>query len=141
VKVFVTGATGYLGSGVVRELTAAGHEVLGLTRMAGKASYLEGLGVRPVVADLRDTASWGGEAREADALVHLAAEDSDARASLDRTAVEALVAAGREGRARVLVYTSGCFVMGETGDEPVGEDGSTEAAPEMVAWRPAHEDR
>lgn len=140
-RVFVTGATGYVGSAIVRELARAGHEVAGLTRREDKASYVEELGGRAVIGDLRDVLSFRAEAEAADALVHAAAEESDARADVDSAAVDALMGAAEEGRASVLVYTSGCFVLGETGDEPANEDASTDGAPEMVAWRPPHEDR
>lgn len=139
-RVFVTGATGYIGSAVVRDLADAGHEVVGLTRMIRKSRYLEELGARAVVGDLRRASSYRDEAEAADALVHVAAEDSDARSEVDGAAVETLLAAAR-GRASVVVYTSGCFVLGETGNEPANEDASTEGAPEYVAWRTAHEDR
>lgn len=140
-KVFVTGATGYIGSAVVTELAGGGHEVLGLTRSAEKSSYLEGMGVEPVVGNLRDPGSYRGAAAGADALVHLAAADSGDRDAVDRTAVDTLLAAAREGGAGGLVYTSGCFVLGETGGEPAHEDASTDGAPALVAWRPAHEER
>ncbi len=140
-RVFVTGATGYVGSAIVRELAAAGHEVAGLTRLAEKTAYIEELGGRAVLGDLRDALSYRAEAESADALVHAAAEESDARADVDRMAMDALLAAAEEGRASVLVYTSGCFVLGETGAEPAHEDASTDGAPELVAWRPPHEAR
>ncbi len=140
-KIFVTGATGYIGSAVVGELVEAGHEVVGLTRTAEKASFLRDLGARPVVGDLRDVAGFVDELESADALVHAAAEESEARQEVDRSAVASLLAAAESGSASVLVYTSGCFVLGETGSEPANEDASTEGAPEMVAWRPAQEDR
>lgn len=140
-KIFVTGATGYIGTAIVRELAESDHEVVGLTRAAEKSSYLEGLGARAVVGDLRDASSYGQEAESADALVHVADEDSEARSEVDRAAVEALLAAAEAGRATSLIYTSGCFVLGETGEEPANEDASTEGAPEYVAWRVSHEDR
>lgn len=140
-RVFVTGATGYVSSAIVQELARSGHEVTGLTRLAEKASYVEELGGRAVVGDLRDALSYRAEAEAADALIHAAAEESDDRSDVDRMAVDALLAAADEGRASVLVYTSGCFVLGETGDEPANEDASTEDAPELVAWRPPHEAR
>lgn len=139
--VFVTGATGYIGRGVVRELVAAGHEVVGLTRSEEKTSLLESLGARPVVGSLQDPASYRDEAAEADALVHLAAEDGEGRAAADRAAVETLLAAAASGRAQTLVYTSGCFILGETGGEPAHEDASVDDAPDYVAWRVPHERR
>lgn len=140
-RVFVTGGTGYLGAAVVRELTEAGHDVVGLTRLAEKSSYLEALGARPVVGDVRDGEAWRSAAEASDALVHLAAEHSDARVDADRAAVDQLLGAARSGRPRVLVYTSGIFVLGETGDGPAHEDASTDPAPDYVAWRPPHEER
>jgi nucleoside-diphosphate-sugar epimerase len=141
-RVLVTGGTGYIGSAVVRELAHAGHDVVALTRLAERASYLDRLGVTgTVVGDVRDASAWRDEALGSEALVHVAAEDSDARAEADRAALDTLIDAGRAGRARSLVYTSGCFILGETGDEPVGEEVPTDGAPEPVTWRPAHERR
>ncbi|MDX1674009.1 MAG: NAD-dependent epimerase/dehydratase family protein [Longimicrobiales bacterium] len=137
----MTGATGYIGSAIVRELVARDHRVTGLTRLAEKASYLRELGVSPVIGDLRDADSYRDAVMTSDALVHVAAEHSDSRVAVDRAAVEALLEGAADGPARVVVYTSGCFVLGETGSEPAHEDAGTEAAPELVAWRPAHEER
>lgn len=139
-KVFVTGATGYIGSAIVSELAAVGHQVVGLTRSTDNVSRVEALGARAVVGDLGDAGSLLPELGAVDALIHAAADESDARVEVDRAAVDALVEAG-SGRPSILVYTSGCFVLGETGDEPADEDASTESAPEIVAWRVAHEKR
>lgn len=140
-RVFVTGATGYIGSAVVRELVETDHYVVGLTRLAEKAAYLRDLGAEPVVGDLRDRPSYRDAVMTADALIHLAAEHSEAQVAVDRAAVDALLEGAADGGADVVVYTSGCFVLGETGDEPAHEDASTEGAAEVVAWRPPHEAR
>lgn len=140
-RVFVTGATGYIGSAVVSELVEHDHEVVGLTRNAGKASSLRDMGAEPVVGDLRDVESFRDGLRTAQALIHLAAEHSESQVAVDRAAVDGLLRSAREGAARIVVYTSGCFVLGETGDEPAHEDAPTEDAPDLVAWRPAHEER
>jgi nucleoside-diphosphate-sugar epimerase len=63
-KVFVAGATGALGTQLVPQLTAAGHDVTGMTRSPGKTGMLRALGARPVVADALD----------ADAVAHAVAE-------------------------------------------------------------------
>lgn len=139
-RIFVTGATGYVGSAVVRELVSRDHRVTGLTRLAEKTSYLTDLGADPVVGDLRDADSYADAVMTADALIHVAAEHSDSRVDVDRRAVERLLTAAEDGPARIVVYTSGCFVLGET-SEPAHEDASTDGAPDLVAWRPAHEDR
>jgi nucleoside-diphosphate-sugar epimerase len=145
VKVFVTGATGYIGSAVVRELAAAGHEVAGLTRLAERTAYVEELGGRAVMGDVRDAGAWRDEAAAADVLIHVAAEDSESRRSVDRMAIDTLVAAARgRGAAdapRGLIYTSGCFVLGDTGGVPAAEDAPLDDPAEVVSWRPAHERR
>lgn len=139
-KVFVTGATGYIGSALVAELTGVGHHVAGLTRSPDNVALIEGLGARAVVGDLRDAESLRAELGAVDALVHAAADESEDGAEVDRAAVDALLEAAA-GRPSTLVYTSGCFVLGETGDEPADEDAPTDGAPEIVAWRAAHEER
>lgn len=138
-RVLLTGATGYLGQDLVRELASAGHQVRGLTRSPARAAIIASLGGEAVVGDVQDPRSYSGEAEAADAVVHMAAEDSADRAAADRAAVETLIAAAAAGRPGVLIYTSGCFVLGDTGDDPAHEDASTEGAPAYVAWRPPHE--
>ena len=138
-RIFVTGASGYVGSAVVRALTEGEHRVTGLTRLAENASYLETLGARAVLGDLRDSASFEDEARAADVIIHVAAEDSGMRATVDRLALEALLGFASEGEARQLIYTSGCFVLGETGSEPAHEDASTDDPIPYSAWRVPHE--
>ncbi len=139
-RVLVTGATGYIGSAVAGELAAAGHRVVGLTRAPEKAAMLEAMGAEPVVGDLRDTDSWAGAASESEALVHVAAEDSEDGPAVDRMAVDALLAS-TAGAPRVLVYTSGCFILGDTGYGPANEDAPVDHPPERAAWRPAQERR
>src|SRR5690606_11560890 len=130
-RVFVTGATGYVDSAIVRELVRAGHQVTGLTRWAERADYLEALGARAVVGDLRDPRRDRDVAAEDAVLIHGAAEPSTARARLEAAAVDTLLGAARrrvgrqaaEGRAGdepppLLVYTSGVWSLGDTGSEP-----------------------
>jgi uncharacterized protein YbjT (DUF2867 family) len=65
VKVFVAGASGAVGTAVVRELVIRGHEVTGLTRTASKRSRLEQLGASAVVADALDRAGIAAVVRDA----------------------------------------------------------------------------
>lgn len=141
-RVFITGATGYIGNAVARELASAGHEVTGLVRSPEKARELESVGARGVVGDLKDPASYKDAAREAEAIVHAAFEYSDRGVEADRTAVEALLEAAREaGGKRSVIYTSGVWVLGNTGDRPAFEDASTEHPATVSAWRVGHEER
>lgn len=146
-RVFVTGATGYLGSAIVQEFVRAGHEVTGLTRWAERADYLEALGARAVVGDLRDPLSYRNVAVQYDVLIHAAAEPSAARARLDAAAVDTLLSAARrraeqqaERRAKdepppMLIYTSGVWSLGDTGEEPADESRPPDTGFELVAWR------
>lgn len=140
-KVFVTGATGFVGSAVVRQLAEAGHRVTGLVRTPGKTDYLaDELGGRPAYGDVGIPASYRSLAREYDALVHLA-YDYDDPVSADRTAVDALLHAARAGdRPRILVYTSGSWVLGSTGPGLADETAPTDEPADVVRWRPRHEE-
>lgn len=137
-KVFVTGGTGYIGSAVVAALVKAGHDVSGLARSPESARRLAALGARAVKGDLKDGSTYAAAAAEHKALLHIAFEYSAHGVDADRTAVETLVYAARRAKS-LLVYTSGCWVLGNTGDAPADEAASTERAAELVAWRPAHE--
>lgn len=137
-KVFVTGATGYIGKAVCKELKAQGHEVIGLTHNSNHKNGLEKLGVRAVVADLKSTEQWKNYLNEVDGAIHLAQDPSDAAAA-DTATIETIINAFG-GTPKRFVYTSGCWVLGNTGPEEVTESDPTRPIP-MVAWRADNEKR
>lgn len=140
-RVFLTGATGYIGSAVAKELRRAGHEVTGLVRSPEKAKALEEIGARAVVGDIKDPRSYREAAAGCEALVHTAFEYSEAGVEADKTVVTTLleVARANEG-VRQIVYTSGIWVLGQTdGDGPAFEDAPTSHPAALVAWRVGHE--
>lgn len=104
-KIFVTGATGYIGGSVAARLAAEGHQVSGLVRDAAKAGLLRATGVEPVLGSLDDLDVLAEAARSADAVVNTA--NADHRSSLDAM-VEALAGSGK-----ALVHTSGSSVIGD----------------------------
>lgn len=71
-RVFLTGATGFIGSRIVPELLAAGHSVLGLTRSDAGAANLESAGAEAYRGDLNDPATLAAGAAQADAVIHTA---------------------------------------------------------------------
>jgi len=109
-NVFVTGASGWIGSAVVDELLAGGHRVTGLARSNASAALLEAKGAAVRRGDLDDLDALRAGANDADAVLHLANKHdwSDMAASnrAERAAVEALVAAV-EGTDRPLLLASG----------------------------------
>lgn len=139
-RVFVTGGAGYIGSAVVRALVEAGHEVTALVRSSERERAVTDLGAEPAIADIKDAAAIERLATAHDAAIHTAFEYSAEAVAADRSAVNGLLAGFRNGRGpRSLVYTSGCWVLGNTGDEAAGEDTPIDHPAPVVAWRPAQE--
>jgi nucleoside-diphosphate-sugar epimerase len=139
-RVFVTGATGYIGSVVVDALQRASHEVLALVRHQEKARRLADRGVDTAVGTLGNPNTWRPQASTCDAFIHAAFEFSPKGVEIERIALDTLIDLARHAGGRgpaSLIYTSGIWVLGPT-PEPVDE--SAPVAPiEFTAWRPAHE--
>jgi nucleoside-diphosphate-sugar epimerase len=137
-KIFLTGATGYLGGAIARELTAAGHKVTGLARSANSARKLQASRVVPHSGSLADAGSLAEGASGADAVIH-AALDADATAphEVDIEAVGSFLRA-LAGTGKAFVYTSGLTVLGDTGGTMADEDTPPNPIP-FSAWRPALE--
>ncbi len=112
-RVFVTGASGWIGSAVVPELLDAGHEVVGLARSDASAQRLEAAGAVVQRGDLDDPDGLAKAAADADGVIHLAFQHEvafggnfAAAAAADRRAVEAMGAA-LAGSDRPFVLASG----------------------------------
>ncbi|GCE08276.1 SDR family oxidoreductase [Dictyobacter aurantiacus] len=140
-RVFVTGATGFIGSAVVRELIEAGHQVLGLARSDAAAASLTAAGADVQRGSLDDLDSLRSGASASDGVIHLAYNhdfsDYVAAAQTDLRAVETIGAA-LEGSNKPFVITSGTFMLtfllppGQLGTEKVVADAGV-TAPRLVS--------
>jgi nucleoside-diphosphate-sugar epimerase len=137
-RVFVTGATGHIGSALVPELIAAGHEITALARSDGSAVAAERLGSEVHRGDLEDLDGLRRAAREADGVVHLAfredamrAGDLDAAVATDYAAIQAL-GESLEGTGKAFVGASALLPMGGRG-RPSTEEDTNPAGPRVDA--------
>jgi nucleoside-diphosphate-sugar epimerase len=93
-RVFVTGATGWVGSAIIQELLGAGHEVLGLARSDAEAALLAGRGIAVQRGELSDLDRLAAGARACDGVIHTAFihdfKDFNAAGETDRRAIKAM---------------------------------------------------
>lgn len=135
-NVFVTGATGYIGSAVADRLRAGGHTVTGLARSDAAEAKLNAAGIRAIRGDFSNPASIGTATRQADAVISTA---TTYNAAVDGSAVDAILDV-LAGSNKPFIYTSGIWAHGDTGGEVVDETTPPKPIP-LVAWRQAVEDR
>lgn len=124
-KVFLTGATGYIGGSVAKVLIDAGHEVSGLVRNQEKAALISALGISPVIGTLEDNDLLIQQAQQADAVIHAA--DSDHRRAVE-TFIETL-----KGTGKAFIHTSGSSVVG---DDAYGDSAATQIFNEETPFTP-----
>lgn len=124
-RIFLTGATGFVGSRVLPELLAAGHQVLGLARSEAGAAALAAAGAAVHRGTLEEPASLAAGAAQADAVIHTAFDHDFANfvanCEKDRVAISAMGAA-LKGSNRPLVITSGIGVGLPATGGPAVED-------------------
>ena len=130
-RVFITGATGYIGGAVAAALRIRGHEVAALVRPDADSRRLRDLGVFLLTGDLQSLPDLREQLEPYDSFVH-AAQSGTETAAADRAAVDTFTSLPGH-----FVYTSGVWVLGNTHD-------ADEASPvnplSIVAWRPPHEE-
>jgi nucleoside-diphosphate-sugar epimerase len=139
-KIFLTGATGYIGSAVLDAALRANHQVTALVRTPQAADTLASRGVAPVLGDLTSVKSYRAAAESHDAYIHTAADSSPKRVDVDRKAIDTLLglASARAKSSPVsFVYTSGIWVLGSNA-QPMDETAQPNPG-QMLEWRPGHE--
>lgn len=120
-KIFISGAAGFLGSAVTAELTRRGHEVLGLVHDKGKAEIVKKAGGRPVVGDLFESGTWCKDVRESDRVISMSQpfnlgdniplDKMEEYGARHAEAVTNLMKAAAEGKAKsiIVTYHSLCY--------------------------------
>jgi nucleoside-diphosphate-sugar epimerase len=124
-RVFVTGATGFIGSAVVKELIATGHQVIGVYRSDDKAPALKAAGAEVYRGSIDDPDSLKDGAARSDGIIHLAFNHDfskfAANCETDRRVVEALGSV-LAGSGRPLIVTSGTAIAKVPPGAPATED-------------------
>src|SRR5262245_51043245 len=145
-RIFLTGATGYIGAAVLDALLRGGHDVTALVRDNEKAARVATRGARPVIGNLADPDSYRASAEAQDGYIHAAFDAASGRGpAIERVALETIVAAARRPRTsgstvspnRFIIYTSGMWVLGRTSEPATEENPLNPIA--YALWRADHE--
>jgi nucleoside-diphosphate-sugar epimerase len=136
-EVFLTGATGYIGSAVAEALQKAGHKVTGIARTPEKVKQLEARGIHAILGDLLKPETVAAPARAAEGVIHTANTNDVHAPQADAAVVRAILDA-LQGTSKPFIYTSGVWVLGATGDKPADERSPVNPTP-LVAHRPGIE--
>ncbi len=142
-QVFLTGATGYIGSAVLDAMIKGGHRVTALARDPEKAERLLAKGATPIIGELGLPKTYIEAVKAAEAVVHTAMDSSPRGIPKEKDALDTMLgaqtqASQADGKARVFVYTSGIWVLGRT--VKAAEEDAPLDPPAYVEWRPGHED-
>ncbi len=135
-RVFITGATGFIGSAVIAELIAAGHQALGLARSEAGAAALADIGAKVHRGSLEDLDSLASGAKSADGVIHLAFNHDfsklEENCETDRRAIEALGGA-LAGSGRPFLVTSGTAVAFTPGRLSTEDDAPNAPFPRVAS--------
>jgi nucleoside-diphosphate-sugar epimerase len=131
-KVVLTGATGFIGSHVLAELQAHGHDVTTPVRGDADAETLAAKGATPVTVDLYDKAAVVSQLSDSDGAIHTASPGDETSADLDTAVVDSAIEAFG-GTGKLYIHITGVWVYGA--NTSITEDSPIDA-PAMVSWKP-----
>ena len=135
-KLFITGATGYVGFNVATAFRRAGYEVWGLIRSQEETSTLLRQEIQPVIGSLQEPDTFTSIAAESDVIIHAAIDYQADSAALDTMTVKKLLDATQQfADPQTIIYTSSVWVYGDTQGRAVTEQSQLSPV-EAVAWRP-----
>ncbi|MCH7826759.1 MAG: NAD-dependent epimerase/dehydratase family protein [Bacteroidetes bacterium] len=137
-KVFVTGATGYIGFNVAKKFRQNGFKVYGLTHSTDKADKLYKNEIIPVIGNMSDPESFLPVAKNCDLIIHAAVEYSNQLVELDKNVVNAITSIQSNEEKKTFIYTSGCWVYGNT--DGIADENAILKPAKKVEWRHAVEE-
>lgn len=141
-RIFITGAAGYVGHAVAKAFRAKGHTVYGLVRSEEDAHLLSLEEIWPILGDLEKPESYQKILNEVEVAVHCAFDfSSEKGVEQDALAIDTILQAfSQSSLPRSFIYTSGVWVYGSRGHQMIDE--SMNISPlECVKWRPSHEEK
>ena len=136
-RIFVTGASGYIGHAVAKAFRAKGHSVFGLVRADDQARQLMLEEITPVMGDLEQPHSYQGVLKNVEVAVHCAFDySSEKGVERDAATIDAILQIfSKSPLPRTFIYTSGVWVYGSRGYELVDESMPLKPL-DVVKWRP-----
>lgn len=130
-KIFIAGASGYIGNAVALEFLKQGHEVIGLCNSDLSKKQLNSQSIKAIKGDMNDDSSWKKYAQEADVIIHAAHVRPGMRLSsgwlkrsqeLRDKCLQSLVSAAQSNpNVKALIYTSGMIAHGDHGEKVIDE--------------------
>lgn len=140
-RVFVTGASGYIGHSVAKAFRAKGHTVYGLVRTQEDASLLSLDEIWPVMGDLENPDSYRKILDDVEVAVHCAFDSSEKGVERDEKTINTILEVfSKSTLPRSFIYTSGVWVYGSRGYTMVDESMPLNPI-DIVKWRPSHEEK
>lgn len=138
-KIFITGATGFIGNEVAKAFLQKGFEVTALARSDRSAEVLKQNGFKIHRGDITQPETYKSVLKEFDVIVHTAATNDQKFAEAEKSVVETVLNE-LEGTNKTFVYTTGVWVLGNTGNKPADETTPTKPI-NLVSWRVSLENK